>query len=249
MALPLLDFPQTSRNYRVEGFIVPGDDTPRVFSTDTLPKGEDQDRIIAAAYRQIFNEQHLTKSSRIAALESQLRSGQITVREFIRGLVTSSHFRVRYYDTNNNYRFAQLCIQRLLGRDITDEREKLAWSIVLATKGVEGFADDILNSQEYLENFGDDIVPYQRRRVIPQRSTGELPFERMARYDANHLNQLKSLGNDFSASRSVSSFLAGSGLPPESARRVGAVLTYAGAAALSLGLIAVFLSWFGLIQL
>lgn len=29
-----------------------------------------------------------------------------------------------------------MCIQRVLGRDVYNDREKLAWSIVLATKGL-----------------------------------------------------------------------------------------------------------------
>jgi phycobilisome rod-core linker protein len=54
-----------------------------------------------------------------------------------------------------------MCIQRLLGRDVYNEREKIAWSIVLATKGLKGFIDDLLDSPEYLANFGYDTVPYQ----------------------------------------------------------------------------------------
>ena len=33
-----------------------------------------------------------------------------------------------------------------------------------------------MNSDEYIENFGDSTVPYQRRRIIAQRSKGEIPF-------------------------------------------------------------------------
>jgi phycobilisome rod-core linker protein len=59
----------------------------------------------------------------------------------------------------------------------------------------------LLNSEEYLEKFGNGTVPYQRQRVLPQRSQGELPFTRMARYDWYHLNkilkqwQFKTFGN------------------------------------------------------
>ena len=58
----------------------------------------------------------------------------------------------------------------------------MSWSIVLATKGLQGFVDELLNSDEYLTNFGDSIVPYQRRRILPQRSQGEVTFAHMARY-------------------------------------------------------------------
>ena len=247
MTLPLLESPNTSRNYRVKSFEFQGDDSPRVFTTDVLTKSNDFDALIQAAYRQIFNEQHFTASSRLAALESQLRNGQISVREFIRGLLVSTHFRTRYYDTNNNYRFVQICFQRILGRDVESDREKMAWSIVLATKGIEGFASDLLSSDEYLSNFGDYTVPFQRRRTIPQRSTGEVTFAHMARYDANHLAQLQSLGNDFSRQPGFVSL--NGGLPPEGARKVGAVITYALATVLTVTSVAVFLSWIGLIKI
>lgn len=248
MALPLIEFPQTSCNYRVEGYVVPGDDVPRLFCTDYLTGDADMSALIDAAYRQVYNQQHSTQSSRSSALESQLRNGQISVREFVRGLATSKHFRTQYYDTNNNYRFVQLCIQRILGRDVSGEREKLAWSTVLATKGIEGFIDDLLNTDEYFESFGSNTVPYQRRRTIAQRFTGELPFERMARYDANHLSQLQALGNDFSANRQ-GIFFAGASLPPKNIRYAGSLLTYAGGAVLLAGVSSIFLSMIGLLHI
>lgn len=194
MAIPLLDYPLSSQNQRVEGFEVFGDEQPRIYSMDNLPKGVEVDEIIWAAYRQVFNEQQLIASNRQTFLESQLRNNQITVRQFIRGLVLSDSFRRLNYETNNNYRFVEMCIQRILGREVYDNREKLSWSIVLATKGIKGFIDALLGTEEYLTNFGDDSVPYQRRRILPQRGTGELPFARMARYDDNHLKQLYKTG-------------------------------------------------------
>ncbi|CCQ55756.1 Phycobilisome rod-core linker polypeptide,phycocyanin-associated [Crocosphaera watsonii WH 0005] len=63
--------------------------------------------------------------------------------------------------------------------------EKIAWSIVVATKGYGGFIDDLLDSDEYLDNFGYDTVPYQRRRNLPGRDQGELPFNiKSPRYDS-----------------------------------------------------------------
>ncbi len=54
----------------------------------------------------------------------------------------------------------------------------------MATKGIEGFVDELLDSDEYMENFGYDIVPYQRRRVLASRDQGERPFNIVSpRYD------------------------------------------------------------------
>jgi phycobilisome rod-core linker protein len=183
MSLPLLTYAPNSQNQRVEGYEVPGDDQARVFSLAYTCSATDMDALISAAYRQVFHEQQMLKVNRQPILESQLRGGFITVKEFIRGFATSSAFRTWNYNVNNNYRFVELCVQRLLGRYVYDDKEKLAWSIVLATKGLETFIDALLSSDEYIDNFGDDTVPYQRRRVLPQRAQGDLPFERVPRYN------------------------------------------------------------------
>ena len=189
MAIPLLDYAPKTQNQRVTGYVIPGDEQPKIYSTENLPSSIAMDELIEAAYRQIFF--HAFKSDREPFLESQLRNGQITVRDFIRGLVLSETYRNSFYDKNSNYRFVEQCIQRVLGRDPYNDREKISWSILVATKGIKGFIDALLDSDEYLENFGYDVVPYQRRRVLPGRSEGELPFNiKSPRYDGYHRAQL-----------------------------------------------------------
>lgn len=194
MSLPLLTYPLTSQNHRVAGYEIPSEEQPRVYNCENLLSGIELDELIYAAYRQVWNEQQILKSNRQRELESQLRGGQITVREFIRGLALSETFQKRNYQVNNNYRFVTMCVQRLLGRNIYNEREKLSWSIVLATSGLEGFIDALLDSEEYINNFGYDIVPYQRRRILPQRTIGEYPFARMPRYGRDHRQTLIDMG-------------------------------------------------------
>jgi phycobilisome rod-core linker protein len=204
MALPLLTYPLSSQNQRVEGYEIFGDEQPRIYTLDNLPKDSELDEIIWAAYRQIFNEQQILQHHRQVALESQLRSHQITIYDFIRGLVLSDSFRRLNYECNNNYQFVEMCIQRVLGRNVYDNREKLSWSIVLATQGIQGFVDALLNSDEYQTNFGTTTVPYQRRRILPQRSQGELPFARTPRYDQYYRSQLPSQNQWRSFSNGVS---------------------------------------------
>lgn len=190
MSIPLLEYAPVCQNHRVAGFEVPGEEQPWIYSTANLLSGAELDILIMAAYRQIYNEQQMLAHNRQPFLESQLRAGQITVREFICGLALSDSFRRLTYDSNNNYRFVEICTQRILGRNVYGDREKLAWSIVLATKGLVGFINELLNSEEYLNNFGDNIVPYQRRRILPQRSQGEITFAHMARYGTDYRDRL-----------------------------------------------------------
>lgn len=182
MAISLLTYAPSTQNPRVEGYEVAGDAQPRVFSTDNVLDDTDLDALIEAAYRQIFF--HAFESDREPFLESQLRNGQITVRDFIKGLLLSNTFYSSFYEKNSNYRFVEQCVERVLGRQVYNEREKIAWSIVVATKGIQGFVDALLDSDEYLDNFGDSIVPYQRRRVLPTQAEPEIPTNiRLPRYD------------------------------------------------------------------
>jgi phycobilisome rod-core linker protein len=186
--IPLLEYSPKSSNPRVKGYDVASDEQPRIFSTDNLLSPGDMDVLIEAAYRQIFF--HAFKADRERFLESQLRSGQLTVRQFIRGLILSNTFKKSFYDLNNNYRFVEQCVQRVLGRDVYSEKEKIAWSIVVATKGIEGFVDALLGSEEYLDAFGDAIVPYQRRRVLASGAS-EMPFNlKSPRYNEYHRAKL-----------------------------------------------------------
>jgi phycobilisome rod-core linker protein len=54
MSLPLLEYKPSSQNTRVAGYEMPGDEQPRVFSTDNLLSSSEINDAIGAAYRQIF---------------------------------------------------------------------------------------------------------------------------------------------------------------------------------------------------
>ncbi len=188
MALPLLEYKPSSQNTRVSGFEVPGDEQARIFSTDNLLSPGEIGNLIEAAYRQIFF--HAFAVDRETVLESQLRTGQISVREFIRGLCLSNTFTNSFYNLNNNYRFVTHCVQKILGRDVYSDAEKIAWSIVIGTKGRIGLINALIDSDEYIENFGDNIVPFHRRRVLPSGAS-EIPFNiQSPRYDEYYRRKL-----------------------------------------------------------
>jgi phycobilisome rod-core linker protein len=188
VAIPLLAYAPSCPNQRVDP-LGARDDEAIIYSADNQFSASDMGNLINAAYRQVFF--HAFKWDREIALESQLRNRQITVRDFIRGLLLSNTFLDSFYSKNSNYRFVEHCIQKVLGRKVYSNAEKIAWSAVVMTKGVKGFVDELLNSDEYIENFGDNTVPYHRRRILPSRAIGETPFNISSpRYDAYHRNQL-----------------------------------------------------------
>lgn len=188
MAIPLLTYSPSCPNQRVDALGAP-DDEAIIYSTDDIFSATEMGDLIDAAYRQIFFSAF--KWDREIFLESQLRNRQITVRDFIRGLLLSNTFIDSFYNKNSNYRFVEHCIQKVLGRKVYSNTEKIAWSAVVMTKGVKGFIDELLNSDEYIENFGENTVPYHRRRILSSRTIGETPFNITSpRYDSYHRKQL-----------------------------------------------------------
>ncbi len=164
MSIPLLSYKPSSQNQRVAGYEVPNEDTPRNYRLEDCIDSNDLQELIWAAYRQVFSEHETLKSFRQVNLESQLKNRAISVRDFIRGLAKTEAFYRLVVETNSNYRVVELCLKRILGRAPYNKDEEIAWSITIATKGIDGFIDALINSQEYQENFGDTTVPFQRRR-------------------------------------------------------------------------------------
>jgi len=164
MSIPLLEYKPTSQNQRVAGYEVPNEDAPRTYRLDSSTSDSEFQDLIWAAYRQVFSEHETLRSNRQITLETQLKNRSITVRDFIRGLAKSEVYRRLVVETNSNYRVVELSLKRLLGRAPYNKDEEIAWSIKIATLGFDGFVDALINSEEYQASFGENIVPYQRRR-------------------------------------------------------------------------------------
>ncbi|MFE1744348.1 phycobilisome rod-core linker polypeptide [Coleofasciculus sp. H7-2] len=164
MPIPLLEITPTTQNQRVEGYEVPDEDDPPIYRFTDATSDTAIDKLIWAAYRQIISEHLILESYRQPFLESQLRNRAISVQEFIRGLGKSDVYRQLVGETNSNYRLVDITFKRFLGRATYGKDEQIAWSIVIASKGLHGFIDAVVDSEEYRQNFGNEIVPYQRRR-------------------------------------------------------------------------------------
>jgi phycobilisome rod-core linker protein len=164
MTIPLLQYKPSSQNQRVSGYEIPNEDTPTIYRIEDYAANGEVEELIWAAYRQLFSEHVILEFYRLGNLESQLKNKSITVREFVRGAAKSEAFQNLVIQTNSNYRLVEIGLKRLLGRAPYNKDEEIAWSIKIATLGWNGFVDILLDSAEYQTNFGDNIVPYQRRR-------------------------------------------------------------------------------------
>ena len=184
VTLPVLATKPLTSNARVSNFLAASEESSRQFGRQASQlDGAAVDALIEQAYRQVYF--HAFKRDRDAMLESQLRSGQISTREFVRQLLRSEKFRNDFYRCNSNYRVVEQVVGRVLGRPVHGEQERIAWSIVIAQQGLSAFIDALINSPEYLDVFGEDLVPYQRARVLAGQAVGTMPFNQQApRYDA-----------------------------------------------------------------
>ncbi len=167
MALPLLQYKPSSQNHRVKSFGKAdlNEETPYIYRLEDVSSYTDIGNIIWASYRQVFSEHEILRFNRQKTLESQLKNGSIGVRDFIRGLAKSEAFYRLVVSVNNNYRLVDISLRRLLGRESYNKDEQIAWSIVIGTKGFGGFVDALVDSDEYTLNFGENTVPYQRKRM------------------------------------------------------------------------------------
>ncbi|MEB3216642.1 MAG: phycobilisome rod-core linker polypeptide [Nostocales cyanobacterium 94392] len=167
MALPLLQYKPTTQNQRVKSFgkADQNEDTPYIYRLEDVSSYTDIENIIWAGYRQVFSEHEILSFNRQKNLESQLKNGSITVRDFIRGLAQSEAFYRLVVEVNNNYRLVDICLRRLLGRTAYNKDEEIAWSIKIATLGFKGFVNALMDSEEYTNSFGDNTIPYQRKRM------------------------------------------------------------------------------------
>ncbi|EAQ68488.1 phycobilisome rod-core linker polypeptide CpcG2 (Lrc) [Synechococcus sp. RS9909] len=184
MVLPLLSTPIRTQNALVTPIGSVGDESDRRCNQGLHPQKDCCDLVIEQAYRQVFF--HPLKVDRQPMLEMKLRDGGITVRDFMRGLLTSQRFRDGYLHTNSNNRLVDHLISKALGRQPHGQAERIALSILIAEQGLNAAVDTLLNSSEYLEAFGYDSVPHQRNRVLAGRAQGEKPtHQRLPRYAAD----------------------------------------------------------------
>ncbi|HIK13892.1 MAG TPA: phycobilisome rod-core linker polypeptide [Leptolyngbyaceae cyanobacterium M33_DOE_097] len=190
MTLPILEYSPKTQDQRVRSFGVAeqNEDTPYIYRVEAATSVDEMDALIWAAYRQVFNEQETIRFNRQITLETQLKNQTIRVRDFIRGLAKSERFYRLVVEPNSNYRLVEIAFKRLLGRAPYSRDEEIAWSVQIATLGWSGFVDALIDSEEYTRWFGDNTVPYQRKRKT------ERPYSFTPRYGSDYRDKLPRQG-------------------------------------------------------
>ena len=123
---------------------------------------EEVESIIRAVYRQVLGNAYVMESERATIPESQFKRGELSVREFVRAVAKSDVYRSRFFDTCPRYRYSELNFKHLLGRTPDGLEEMRYHSTILDTQGFEADIDSYLDSDEYQDAFGENVVPYYR---------------------------------------------------------------------------------------
>ncbi len=155
---------------------------------------EDAQVAIAAVYRQVLGNDHLMNSERLKSAESLLGDGSISVRNFVRAVAKSELYKSKFFYNNYHPRTIELNFKHLLGRAPYDESEIVEHLDIYQNQGFEADIDSYLDSNEYVENFGDNIVPYYRG-FSTQRGQKTVGFTRMFQLYQGYANSDRAQGN------------------------------------------------------
>nr|YP_009394141.1 phycobilisome linker polypeptide [Rhodomela confervoides]ARW62703.1 phycobilisome linker polypeptide [Rhodomela confervoides] len=119
--------------------------------------------VVSACYRQIF-ERDICKaySIKFSDLESQVKTGQLSVKEFIRYLGKSTTYKEQFNQPFVNSRVVELSFRHFLGRGVSTIKEFQKYFAIISSRGLDGLVDNLINSQEYADYFGEETVPYLR---------------------------------------------------------------------------------------
>ncbi|MEM6424747.1 MAG: phycobilisome linker polypeptide [Cyanobacteria bacterium P01_H01_bin.119] len=118
--------------------------------------------VIMAVYRQILGNDYLMKSERLVELESLLKTGTLTVREFVRAVAKSELYKTKFLYPHFQTRVIELNFKHLLGRAPYSEAEVIEHLDRYQNRGFDADIDSYINTAEYDAYFGDDTVPYYR---------------------------------------------------------------------------------------
>jgi phycobilisome core-membrane linker protein len=135
---------------------------PKFVMKTGLSAGEKQE-VIKAAYRQIF-ERDITRaySQSISNLESQVKNGDISMKEFVRRVGKSPLYQKQFFQPFINSRALELAFRHFLGRGPSSREEVQNYFSIVSNGGLPALIDALVDSKEYADYFGEETVPYLR---------------------------------------------------------------------------------------
>ncbi len=156
-------------NRRVEQGVPRRREETPVFKLTSLASRADVEKLVRAAFRQIFERDMdiYNASEEFSSALSRLCNNEITVKEFIEILGCSALYQKEFYTPYPNTKVIELGTKHFLGRAPLNQTEIRKYNLILATQGLKAFIRAMLNTQEYRDVFNEDTVPYRRFPTLP----------------------------------------------------------------------------------
>jgi phycobilisome core-membrane linker protein len=141
----------------------------RIYRATTGTNSPETNQVINAIYCQIMDvfSGQVPGYFRRSDLDSKLRNGEITVREFVLELASSEIYRKRFYTPYPNTKVIEFLFRHILGRAPATQGEIRQYNKLLADSGLRAAVETMVNSTEYARYFGEDVVPYNRYPSLP----------------------------------------------------------------------------------
>ncbi|MEM7712725.1 MAG: phycobilisome rod-core linker polypeptide, partial [Cyanobacteria bacterium P01_A01_bin.68] len=145
-----------------QSYAIASENRPKFVMKSVLSETEKQNTI-KAAYRQVF-ERDITAIYAFPSIEieSKLKGGQISMKEFVRRLGKSRLYRTLFYEPYTISRVIELAMRHFLGRGLSSLTEFQEYFAVVTKGGLPKLVDTLVDSQEYSDYFGEETVPYLR---------------------------------------------------------------------------------------
>jgi phycobilisome core-membrane linker protein len=141
----------------------------RIYRVTAGNSGAEIKQAIDAIYCQVLDlfSGQVPEGLRRTDLDSRLNNGEISVREFVRGLASSDIYRRRFYTPYPNTKVIEFLFRHILGRAPATQGEIQQYNKLLAEGGLKAAVDAMVDTPEYAQYFGEDVVPYRRFPSLP----------------------------------------------------------------------------------
>jgi phycobilisome core-membrane linker protein len=143
-------------------------DCARIFRVNATTSQTEATLAIESLYTHVMDLSNgeIPEQFRRADLESQVRTGQISMRQFVATLASSDAYLDRFYTPYPNTKAIEFLFRHLLGRAPLNQAEISDYNRVIAERGFGAAVNLMVDSVEYSRYFGEDVVPYHRSHSL-----------------------------------------------------------------------------------
>lgn len=151
----------TSPNARRVGPTMAFSSINHILTPPPVAVPQDSKLVVRAVYTQVFGNAHMMDSelAELATAESTFLLN-LDIREFVRAIAHSELYKELHFHSVSQYRATELAFKHFLGRAPGSLEEYASAMAAYTEGGYEAFVNWFVDSDEYQESFGPQIVPY-----------------------------------------------------------------------------------------